>query len=185
VKTAEYARMFAVEDRQWWYAGMRTISQTVLARELGQSPLGRRRRRRGARARARARAAARRVDPRPRACPVLAVGCSRRGSALASSLHPHRHLALAEQLRFGGRAVYVLQRHSVSGCRIAPRPGPLARAPWLRCRVSPGAVRVALPQGPRSGGLGFARAPCRLVRAYWSGAARRWANRRTRQNELM
>jgi SAM-dependent methyltransferase len=27
--------MFAAEERQWWYAGMRTISQTVLARELG------------------------------------------------------------------------------------------------------------------------------------------------------
>jgi len=37
VKPAEYPRMFAAEERQWWYAGMRTISQAVLARELRHS----------------------------------------------------------------------------------------------------------------------------------------------------
>jgi SAM-dependent methyltransferase len=34
VKPAEYQRMHAVEERQWWYVGMRAISAAVLDREL-------------------------------------------------------------------------------------------------------------------------------------------------------
>jgi SAM-dependent methyltransferase len=34
VKAAEYAHMFAAEERQWWYAGMRAITRRLLAREL-------------------------------------------------------------------------------------------------------------------------------------------------------
>ncbi len=30
MKAAEYRRMFAVEDRQWWYVGMREISRSML-----------------------------------------------------------------------------------------------------------------------------------------------------------
>lgn len=34
MKPAEYERMRAAEDRQWWYAGMRAISAAMLDREL-------------------------------------------------------------------------------------------------------------------------------------------------------
>lgn len=35
MNTAEYERMYAAEDRQWWYAGMRAISFGLLDRALG------------------------------------------------------------------------------------------------------------------------------------------------------
>jgi SAM-dependent methyltransferase len=41
VKAAEYERMFAAEQRQWWYVGMRTISRAILARECGDAPVSR------------------------------------------------------------------------------------------------------------------------------------------------
>lgn len=37
----EYARMFAAEDRQWWYAGMRAISSALLAPARTAGPRGR------------------------------------------------------------------------------------------------------------------------------------------------
>jgi SAM-dependent methyltransferase len=36
MKTVEYARMFAAEERQWWYSGMRTVSRALLAQELAR-----------------------------------------------------------------------------------------------------------------------------------------------------
>jgi SAM-dependent methyltransferase len=36
---AEYATMYAVEDRLWWYAGMRRISQTLLDEHCAGRPL--------------------------------------------------------------------------------------------------------------------------------------------------
>jgi SAM-dependent methyltransferase len=38
VKTEEYARMFAAEETQWWYAGMRAISMALLAPALPPLP---------------------------------------------------------------------------------------------------------------------------------------------------
>jgi len=38
VERAEYERMHAVEDRMWWYRGLRTLAATELARALGRSP---------------------------------------------------------------------------------------------------------------------------------------------------
>jgi SAM-dependent methyltransferase len=35
VKTAEYRRMYEVEDRQWWYAGQRAIALALLERAHG------------------------------------------------------------------------------------------------------------------------------------------------------
>ena len=38
MKTEEYARMFAAEETQWWYAGMRAISLALLAPALPPLP---------------------------------------------------------------------------------------------------------------------------------------------------
>ena len=43
MKPIEYERMYAAEDTQWWYAGMRAISGALLDRVLpAGSPDGRR-----------------------------------------------------------------------------------------------------------------------------------------------
>ena len=38
MEPSEYEIMFQVEDRHWWYAGMRRITQTILDRHLGAGP---------------------------------------------------------------------------------------------------------------------------------------------------
>jgi SAM-dependent methyltransferase len=38
VERAEYERMHAVEDRMWWYRGLRALAATELAWAVGQSP---------------------------------------------------------------------------------------------------------------------------------------------------
>src|SRR5262245_36654532 len=38
MERAEYARMFEAEERQWWYAGMRAISLTLLEDALPARP---------------------------------------------------------------------------------------------------------------------------------------------------
>src|SRR5260370_17741210 len=37
VERGEYERMHAVEDRMWWYRGLRTLAARELARALGRS----------------------------------------------------------------------------------------------------------------------------------------------------
>jgi SAM-dependent methyltransferase len=40
VERAEYERMHAVEDRMWWYRGLRTLARGLLARALSRSAAG-------------------------------------------------------------------------------------------------------------------------------------------------
>ncbi len=40
MKSAEYARMYAAEERQWWYAGMRAIVAALLDAHLPSNPSG-------------------------------------------------------------------------------------------------------------------------------------------------
>src|SRR5258708_40368003 len=37
MERAEYERMHAVEDRMWWYRGLRALAASELARALGRS----------------------------------------------------------------------------------------------------------------------------------------------------
>ena len=41
MKPEEYGRMFAAEERQWWYAGMRAITQALLDGQLAPAGAGR------------------------------------------------------------------------------------------------------------------------------------------------
>ena len=38
MERAEYERMHAVEDRMWWYRGLRALAAQLLARFVGKTP---------------------------------------------------------------------------------------------------------------------------------------------------
>ena len=40
MERAEYEQMHAVEDRMWWYRGLRTLAAGQLARALSSAPAG-------------------------------------------------------------------------------------------------------------------------------------------------